>query len=180
MSEHKEGSLPKENPQEKLKDDLLNGRISPADFVDRVMELDQATTTRDQAEINVRLLTDPSVLKAFEQDEESTFEFNNLLSLSYFHVGQRKLLSGDMEAKSDFEKALAAAEKIGDESYEQWRHYIRATIAYLDKDIPKLERIAGQMEDNRNKNIVLNMISGLRQYGEIDYRRDYKNIQSKQ
>lgn len=178
MSEKKEGQLLEAKPQDKLKANLLDGRLSPSEYIAQILELDQSIPTRDHAEENVRVLTDPAVLPILEQDKDAAFELRNLLSLSYFHVGQRKLTAGNEQGKSDFEAALRAAEKITDEGYEQWRHYIQATMAYIDKDIPALERIVGEMEDGGNRNIVLNMIEGLRKYGSVDYRRDYRNTHS--
>lgn len=175
MTEKKEGQRPELKPQDKLKASLLGGRLSPSEFIAQILELDRSIPTRDHAEENVRVLTDPAVLPMLEQDEDTAFELYNLLSLSHFHVGQRKLAVGNEQGKSDFEAALRAAEKITDEGYEQWRRYIQATMTYIDKDIPALERIAGEMEAGSNKNIVLNMIHGLQQYGNIDYRRDYRN-----
>ncbi len=175
MTEKKEEQRSELMPQDTLKASLLSGKLSPSEFIARILELDQSIPTRDHAEENVRVLIDPAVLPILEQDEDAAFELYNLISLSHFHVGQRKLAAGNEQGKSDFEAALRAAEKITDEGYEQWWRYIQATMAYIEKDIPTLERIAGEMAAGGNKNIVLNMINGLRQYGTVDYRRDYRN-----
>lgn len=175
MTEKKEEQRSELMPQDKLKASLLGGQLSPSEFIAEILELDQSIPTRDHAEENVRVLTDPAVLPILERDKDAAFELYNLLSLSYFHVGQSKLAVGNEQGMNDFEAALRAAEKITDEGYEQWQRYIQATMAYIDKDILTLERLAGEMEVGSNKNIILNMIHGLRQYGTVDYRRDYRN-----
>lgn len=175
MTEKKEGQRSELMPQDKLKASLLSGQLSPSEFIAQILQLDQSIPTRDHAEENVRVLTHPAVLPILEREKDAKFALHNLLSLSHFHVGQRKLAAGNEQGRNDFEAALRAAEKITDEGYEQWRLYIMATIAYIEKDIPTLERIASEMEASVNKNIALNMIKGLRQYGNVDYQRDYHN-----
>lgn len=176
MAERKEGQHPERPSQEQLKDGLLSRRISAGQFLEAVMELDQATSARDHAEENIHLLTEPAVFKILEQATSSLDELHNLLSLSYFHVAQRKLLGGDNSAKVDFEKSLQSAEKIQNEDYRGWKDYVQATLSYMNQDIGALEEILSSIEEGPNKNIILNMIAGLKRYGNVDYKRDYKNV----
>lgn len=77
-------------------------------------------------------------------------------------------------ALPSFEAALSRGEKIDEEDYEDWKNYIRATIAYLKKDIPLLEEFYAKLEDGTNKQIIGNMLKGLKENGDINYERDYR------
>ncbi|MBI2551532.1 hypothetical protein HYV73_04320 [Candidatus Uhrbacteria bacterium] len=91
MIERREGMIPELGVQERLKAELLDGRLSAADFIASLMKLDQSTPSRDQAEGNVKVPTDPLVSEVLGRDEDVASDFNNLLSLSFFHIGQKKL-----------------------------------------------------------------------------------------
>lgn len=88
---------------------------------------------------------------------------------------KRNFFEKNREARSDFEKALKAAEKVNDGGYEEWVYYIRATMAYLDQNVSELEQMVVGMEPGSNRNIVLHMIFGLKTFGNVDYDRDYRN-----
>lgn len=166
-----------ENPNEKqkeLKRRLLLGELSVATFLEKVFELDQSNPSRDESSRNAELLVDPEVVKKVAEDEDAQFQYNNLLSVSHFHLGQLLLMEDPVTALSSFEAALVAAEKIEEEDYEDWKNYIRATIAYLQKDIARLEEIHAKLEDGANKQIIGNMLKGLKENGEINYERDYR------
>lgn len=172
MSERREDERTRESPQDELRKKLLDGRLSGKEFLEHVFNLDQSTPGRDQAEKNIQLLLHPEVATKLQENDELYFELNNLLSLSHFHVGQKNLLGG-RDAHEDLKKALETAEKIQEDGYEQWQYYIRATLAYLENDLPKLESLEQQITD-ANKGVVQRLIQGLRTRGEIDYRADYQ------
>lgn len=157
--------------QEQLKQRLLSKSISVDEFLNGIHELDQSTPNRDQAEPNIKLLADPEIKNIFEQDEDAKSEYYYLLSFSHFHVGQQRVDKNPDQALPHFETALEAAEKSDD---DDWRRYIQATIAYIKKDIPSMEIAYSGMEDGRrNKVVVGNMLQGLKEFGSVDYKRDY-------
>lgn len=175
MNEHQESVPVGFGPQEKLKRDLLDGKILTPDFVAQVIALDQSVPTKVHAEANVWLLTDKDVVAVIENDPSVRSKFHVILSLSHFHVGQRKLVARQEGAKGDFEKALRSSE--GD---DRWLLYVQATLAYLDKDVTTLETLASRMPDGTNRKIVGNMLRGLKLHGNVDYLRDYRNTIEKE
>lgn len=163
----------RQNEQDYLKEELLSGNLSPTDFLGKVFALDQSTSDRIEAANNIKLLSDPSVYSLLEDDGDSSFEFHNLLSLSYFHIGQQKLLANDLSGQRECEQALQEAQKINADGYEDWRLYIEATLAYLNKDKRLLKSLVGQLADGPNKEIAQHMLEGLEKFDVIDYQRDY-------
>ncbi len=85
-------------------------------------------------------------------------EYYNLLSLSYFHVGQ---LQSGLEANTSFEKALEAAEHIDDPEFDDWKLYIKGNVAFLNRNKELLQEIWEGMEEGANKDMVKKMIKDL-------------------
>ncbi len=150
--------------------------MSAIELIDALMELDQSIPTRDFAEENLRMLNDPDVRLKIEQDSNAAFALSELLTLTHFHIGQRKLATGDLSAREDFVAALDAGQKIADPEYQSWCAYVEATIAYCDRDVEALRACAGRIREGSNQIIVRNMIRGLELFGTVDYRRDYRNV----
>ncbi|MBM3205147.1 hypothetical protein FJZ48_04205 [Candidatus Uhrbacteria bacterium] len=171
----KEIKIATESPQGKLKTRLLTGQLDPRGFVDAIRDLDQSNPTRDHSEANVSILTDPEVKHLLEADDKASLLYHSILSLSHFHVAQRKLMEGDSAARESLQCALLAAKQIEEEGFDQWCGYIEATIAYMDGNRQKLESIESMLEEGPNRNIVRNMIRGLKKRGGIDYKEDYNN-----
>lgn len=158
-----------------LRSAFLAGNISAVELIDALMTLDQAIPTRDHAEDNLRVLNDSEVRSKLAQDPEAIFPLNELLTLTYFHIGQQKLATGDLSAREDFVAALDAGQKIADPEYISWCAYVEATIAYCDRDVDAVRACLERIREGSNQNIVRNMIRGLEHFGTVDYRRDYKS-----
>ena len=78
-----------ENIYQMLKDQLLKGELSPADFSKKLMDLDQSTPSRSHAKENLDLLTDPEIVQCMEsQSEEIQKGYYQMLSFTEFHIGQ--------------------------------------------------------------------------------------------
>ena len=161
--------------QEDLKNSLFGGTLSPADFLQKLFEIDQSAPDHSQALSNLDTLLNAQVIRFFEKENACYEAYLNFLSLTYFHIGQRYALGGDQDVVSFFEKRLAAAQKISDSSSREWKQYVCATVAYFRKNVDEVRMVAAKMEEGPNKNIVKNMIAGLSSRGTIDYERDYDN-----
>lgn len=169
---NKNEELPK-SEQLILKEELLAGTLSPFDFINRLDALDQSTPGRENAIPNLPILEDPEVMAMFENSEHASCYWN-LLSLTYFHIGQREASSDGEKALAYFEKALDALLKT--EFAEEEGPYLEATIAYFRKDVSRLRDLLPKIPQTpfrRNYEIVENMIEGLQRRGTIDYNEDY-------
>lgn len=160
-----------------LESDLLSGQLTPEKFLQMVLELDQSTPSREHSITNIEVLTSEPVKAYFADKEEYNFDYYNLISLTYFHIGQIEARDNPEKAKLHFISSLEASEYIqSDLGYEEnWKNYIKGTLAYFDNDIKVLEAIFPQMEDSDNKNIVANMIKGLKTTNSVDYGKVYDN-----
>jgi len=148
--------------QQKLKKQFLAGAISPDEFREEITRLDQSGTHTEEAGNNIALLEDPEVKgKIFEMTKKSKGVLDyyfSMLSLSYFHKGQR-----DLELK-DFQMALKNAEKVNWENYRYWFLYVAGTVAYfakrkdvLDKAIKELSGLHKKWEvEHKNDDIIEN------------------------
>lgn len=155
-------------------EELLNKNISPDDFLDRLMALDQSTPNHSHAIENIKILTNPSVVDIFETNDKYSHKYRNLLSISYFHKGQIEAMSnGYKDALESFELAREQAINIQEESYGFWKDYVEGTIAYLKKDTASLQEINERMEKSRNKEITSNFFQSLQNGEDIDYPRLY-------
>lgn len=150
----------------------MSGILPPADFIERLFELDQATPQRIAASENVVVLRDAEVQKLFS-DSALRHSYFNLLSLSYFHVGQIKVTADVTGALQDFEASLVAANQVTGEDYDWWQSYVAGTVAYLKKDVPSLQAAIPKVSEVRNKEILGNFLRGLQERGTVDYITDY-------
>ncbi|MEI8062366.1 MAG: hypothetical protein WCG97_03685 [bacterium] len=164
--------------QEKLKLKLLSGEITPGAFLDEIEKIDQSTLDRKNSFENIKVLEDAEVREKFK-GSDVVFLYENLLSLTYFHIGQNEALEGQVGALSHFQSALEAAKKALEVSGEvvgydsEWVYYVRATVSYLRKDLAELESCLPKITSRKNMLVVINLIDGLKKRGEIDYKTDY-------
>ncbi len=171
--------MPFENPEKESKlaphevrDLLLSNKITPEEFLDKLLELDQSTGHHDAALENIEILTEPAIRELFTEESAYDFGYSHLLSISYFHVGQNMAMAGD-EVEAVFRKSLEAAERLP-ASDLRWAEYVRATVAYFTKDINELARVYATLPEGNNKKIIGNMLKGLQSRGTVDYRADYR------
>ncbi len=153
-------------------EELLLHKISHKDFIDRVMKLDQSTSNRTDAVLNLSVFENKKVKKIFKKSNFKK-EYYHLLSLTYFHIGQLNADKDNKEALYNFKLALKAANRLGFNKYTQWKKYIKGTIAYLNYDKNKLKKILLTLDDGRNKNIVEHFLKGLEKRNTIEYKKDY-------
>lgn len=158
-----------------LRQDLLTGVLSPEKFLREIFLLDQQDRGRAGARDNLIVLNDPQVRAKFENTElwES---YCNLISLTYFHIGQRAILHEDdfNVALESFKMALEWAQKIDNELYE-WRWYAEGTVAYLNSDLPRLKTAFSKVESQENKNILARFIKRIESGQSPNYKEDYNS-----
>lgn len=176
MRDENKNEQKQERPHEHLRAAFLRGEMTAVQCIDQLMALDQSTADRAHATENLRFLSDPEVLAMIKGDPDAAFPLNDLLTLTHFHIGQRKLVAGDDSARDHFLAALDAGEKLHeqDAEYASWCAYVQATIAYCDRDMSTLRACVAQIQEESNRIIVQNMVRGLEQFGTVDYRRDYR------
>jgi hypothetical protein len=163
---------PQESIQNQLTVRLVEGTVSPSDFLNQLLELDQSTYSRNQSIENLAVLESAEVRDIFRDNKEN-FAYKNLLSLTHFHIGQLSVELDKTASLTYFESALAASMGIDWEGYEEWRLYIEATILYIKLDVEHLQAIFLKMAEGKNKAIVGRFIDGLTQRGMTDYEIDY-------
>lgn len=167
MEEEKE-----QNIYQDLKKNLLNGEISFLDLRDKLVEMDQATTSHDAATTNLNFLKDPEVNKLVQEHPEIIDGYNRLLSFTEFHIAQSLAISDDVTAIDHLNEALKSALESGDES---WTAYVKGTQLYLSGEkIPN--EIIDQVTSENNKKILLNFNVGLDQRGVPSYGQDYFRV----
>ncbi len=159
---------------ERLASELFSGKINREMFLDEVFKLDQDDPGRKSAVAASHLLMSEEVAGLFQDSEEET-SFYNVRSISFFHKAQIDLFAGRFDVLKDLNQALLDATQSG-EDYEDWTHYIKATIAYLQNDIETLRDLFKQIVSN--KELVKNFIRGLEERGEPDYLSDYSCIET--
>lgn len=165
------------SPQESFQNGLISGRITPDEFLDKVLELDQADPLRSAAHGNAALLEQEQVKAKFVGSELEE-KYYNLLSFSRFHAGQIEAAKGSNDsALEHFRGALAASEKVKWEGFDTWGMYVRGTIAYLSSKTDVLRLIVKNFnvpeEEVRNREILQNFLQGLEERGSPDYFADY-------
>lgn len=167
-----------ENSERDLRIELAKGVISGKEFLEEILRRDQSDGERSMASDNVEILKHPDVAGFFHRPENAgeLFEYQNLLSLSYFHIGQKFAGLGlNEQALVEFEDSLKIAEQVDvaeNEGYEDWVQYIRATIAYLHNDSKGLEKSMEEVKDPRNVKILESFLKGLGSRGGPDYSAD--------
>jgi len=155
---------------EDLKQKLLGGTLNANEFLDGLFKLDQSTDERSDAIQNVEILTSPEIVDFFNNCEDQD-RYHFILSLSYFHKGQIQARAVDyMEARESFKKSLDTAVLISSTDNQPWKDYVAGTVAYFEKDLPKLKIIHnGMQEEGRNKFILESFINQLEADKGIDY-----------
>jgi len=157
-----------------LKRQLLSEEISPKEFGDRLMELDQSTPDRVNAKENLKLLTDPEIIQYIEnQSEEIQKGYYQMLSFTEFHIGQAKALF-----ENNPEEALEYFEKSLEDDYKGYAFpenisYKKAVIAYFSNDVDSLESYVDLDARGNNPKILASMLKGLQERGSPNYKEDY-------
>lgn len=155
-----------------LESRLLSGQVSPDQFLDRVLALDQADPRRTSSLHASEILSRPEVVKKFQTPEQRE-QFYSVRALMYFHKAQIRLSEGEVNVKDDLERSIEDSLKLGPEQ-EDWIVYVKATIAYLDNDLETLKELAQAVEIN--KAFVRSFVRGLEERGHPDYRADYRPL----
>ena len=153
-----------------LERELLSGRMSNSDFIEKVLEVDQSESSRQSALEAVVLLSKPNIVDLYINSPECA-SFYSVRSISYFHKAQIRLSLGEVEVEDDLMQALRDAEELDDEGYKDWQDYIKATIFYLRNDLNQLKEVAENITSN--KSLVRNFVQGLEERGGPDYMLDY-------
>lgn len=162
-----------EENEPNLKAKFLSGKITPTQFRDSLLELDQSTANKEHSLKNLETLKDPEIFNWFTEHSEYLPEYNSFLSFTEFHVAQLKALENSSEeAKVHFQNALEASEQ-GRGNDEDWKNYIHATNAYLNNDLESLKKFSDQIVDGKNKTKTKQFIKGLEERGEPHYSEDY-------
>lgn len=152
-----------------LKTKLFSNDITPQDFLDKILALDQSNPMRSNAIANVTLMEQEELVNFFSSIPERV-GFYNLRSLTYFHRAQIRLSEHESDVIADLERALQDSEQTGQE-FNDWTNYIKATILYLQNNLVELRKYLEIFELNRE--LVANFIKGLESRGYPDYIADY-------
>lgn len=103
-------------------------------------------------------------------------ENKSQLSLDHFHTGQ-DIVGNDKEKALHYLKLSVEDIRGGtiDDKIvgEDWKNYIKATIAYMENDLTKLEEISSSVTNQERKAIITRFIAGLKKRGKPDYNKDY-------
>jgi hypothetical protein len=156
-----------------LKSKVLNKEIDFKVVIDLLFKADQSTSSREALYDNEQFLTDEEIIKYIEdQDKEIQNGYYRILSLSHFHVAQNEVVKGNAdEGLEKFRESLVC--ELKRLSHPDNIAYKRGSIAYLEKDIATLEDSIDRLEEGRNKEILVNMLEGLKTRGYPDYLADY-------
>ena len=155
-----------------IMEEVLLHKISHKNFIDKIMKLDQSTPNRVDAAGNLSILKNKKIEKIFRRSSLKK-EYYNLLSLTYFHMGQKIADRDNKKALYYFKLSLKASNRLGFNKHTQWKKYIKGTIAYLNYDKNKLKKILIFLEGGRNKNIIKHFLERLEKEGNIEYKKDY-------
>jgi hypothetical protein len=160
----------------RLHKDLVAGAITGVVFLEAIEKLDQSTKDRVDAPANLKLLTAPEVASYFKENSDCTQAYQDLLSLTYWHVGQTAAIkdANHESALQYFKQAHTASVTAGANRHRAWRAYIAASIAYLEEDLPELLANYNKLpSEDGNRPIIETFIHRLREGGAPDYRADY-------
>ncbi|HRH30589.1 MAG TPA: hypothetical protein PK886_00785 [Candidatus Paceibacterota bacterium] len=164
-----------ENIFTSLKGQLLSGEISPKEFKDKLVEIDQSTPDRANAKENLKLLLDPEIVNFIEnQSEDIQKGYYQMLSFTELHIGQIKALyeNNPEEALSYFEQSIEHEYKA--HAFPENIAYKSAIVAYFKNQPNELEKYIGTDERGNNPKILANMLKGLKERGYPNYKEDYK------
>lgn len=167
---------------ELMVDEMLVGNVSPEQVRNKMFERDQATPDRGGADENLRLLERPDVKDYFEKNKNvpGMYEgYERVLSFAAFHVAQREAMANGRDSIKHLEASLEAAKRGAVPGYDSWIDYIKGTLAYMQGDIPLLEKCSQALpstgEEKVNKHVLGKLLAGLRKNGLPDYGRDYSS-----
>lgn len=166
----------KDKERQQLKRQLLSGRITGDIFVKAVTALDQSTKYRVDASANLKLLTTPTIVAYFDTHIDDSQAYQDLLSLTYWHVGQKFAIMKNNRVKAieNFTLAYESSLKAGSRRHRAWRAYIQASIAYLKSDLKQVKINYAKMPlGDGNRQIIKNFIDRLERNEDPDYLIDY-------
>lgn len=149
-----------ENRHETLKNNFLESKITPLDFRDAILNLDQEGNHTENAEANIELLEDKEVFDKVEklatENPEVLESYKKLLAFSYFHKGQ-----GSLDSES-FNKAEEILREIDNKS--DWYLYVRGTRDYFNNNLINLESALILFKDKNSINykILERLVSSLK------------------
>lgn len=156
-----------------LKANMLNGEVDLKQIKERLLQADQSTLSREASYSNLEFLVDKETISFIEkQDTEIQRSYYGFLSFTYLHVAQNEVFKGNAdEGLEKFRNAFVC--ELKGLAHPDNIAYKRGSIAYLEKDIGTLEDSIDRLEEGRNKEILINMLEGLKTRGYPDYLADY-------
>ena len=166
---------PKVESRAELKENLLSGAISPKEFCDKLIELDQSTPDRMNAIENLEILNDPEIFDFVKKLEDKVIKhYYQILSFAELHVGQIKSLSenNDSEALGYFKNALLHEYQAN--NFQSNIDYEKGIIAYFENNPDSLSESITDSVQGNNRKILLNMLNGLKERGFPNYKEDYR------
>lgn len=176
--------------QLELKNKLLNNEISKKEFLDTLMQLDQATTAHEECFDNIVVLEDTVVRDSFlNSDELDQYNYFLYLRNFYFHSFQNIAVKKSQENIDLAISYLEKAEEIGDklakldpDDYDLFTPYVTATLCYMRNNIEGLHTYLTILEKvtdpeyeedvHFNRLLIRKLHNNLIKYGFPDYSRD--------
>jgi len=158
-----------------LKNGLLHQTMSLSFVHLELIKADQATPTHEASEHNLSFLEDKDIKEfVFHQPLEIQERYHLTLGFTQWHVAQRRMLEGkEDEGVEMFRRCLESSMK--GKAEDPWLYYAKGTIAYFENNALKLEECAAQLPDgSKNKAVLERLLSGLRERGAPEYKRDYQ------
>ena len=105
-------------------------------------------------------------------DTSQASAYWNAVSFEYFHLAQASAKKGDTSvALAHVGHALVFAAKSSYDVKSDWIPYIEGTKAYLEGDLPALQKCMNRCQENRV--VLQRLYKGLRQRGVVSYNEDY-------
>ncbi len=154
-----------------LKRRYLGGLINFCEVKERLYELDQADIYKAVAELNLEFLYDKDIITfVSSRNDQDKEEYNNILSLTEFHVGQKLVADYQEIAVEHFRKALESS--LLCPCNIDWSNYLTGTITYLEGERID-EYLIDSIEDSNNANTLRNFNNGIRSRGYPSYMEDY-------
>jgi len=154
--------------------EFVEGTIPPDAFLRALHGREQSVGEDDVFSANADALADPAVRERVEAEGSTDVRdrYYHNLSLYHFNTAQKQAFAGAVPG-AELSKALEAIHKAEDtDDAREWRRYVEATIAYCNGDRNALADSADQMEGSRREEVV-SLLSGLTEYGNSDYARDF-------
>lgn len=151
-----------------LRKNAMQNKISPKKFLDGLFKLDQKSADREAAEKNIKILRKPEVAKFLKSDKKILPYYAKFLSLTEFHLGQRRADKNKHKlAYKHFWNSYQAIKKYPGE----WASYVKATLFYLQRKQIS-EKLIKECNPG-NRPILKNFNSGLKERGGPSYMKDF-------